>query len=203
LKSLAELHAALPPMVEEISVPSTECPTPQQWSMWDGMVETLSFLYALVRLLKPVVIIETGTYLGYGTAHLALAAKHNKFGRVLTAEPDNALFNKSSMLLAELGLSAYVTHYPVIGTSMIHSLGPVDFAFLDSNCNARIEEMAVLLPRLHQGSMVAVHDTSVFHMMNNDGPRGPFTKLAEDLGLEMMHFNTPRGLMLFRRKPLV
>ncbi|HYM79257.1 MAG TPA: class I SAM-dependent methyltransferase [Candidatus Dormibacteraeota bacterium] len=206
--SLAEFSSSLSQIVQEESPPSVECPEPQLWSMYDGMateVEVLQFLYALIRMLKPATIIETGTYLGYGTAHLALAAAHNDLGCVHTAEPKRELALSAENLFKRLDLSDRVRMFVGPGIEMMRSadwgLGSVDFAFLDSDCGTRIEEMTALLPHLHEGSVVAVHDTSLLHQRVNLGPRVPFKVFASNHDMEVMNFNTPRGLMLLRKRP--
>ena len=202
--TLDDLQKRLPRKLQEISPPSSECPNPKLWSMYDGMAteaEVLHFLYALVLMLKPDVVVETGTYLGYGTAHLALAVKNNGRGHVHTAEPDPNTIAKAWKLLERIKLSSYVSPFKGTGVELIRSLAAIDFAFLDSDCNTRIEEMIALYPSLTDHSMIAVHDTSILHDQHSQGLRTAFTQFANEQGLEAMHFNTPRGLMLFRKKP--
>jgi predicted O-methyltransferase YrrM len=59
---------------ESIEVP------PARWSFrkWGSMRDRASRLYRLVRLLRPEVIVETGTFEGQGTYALAAAASANK-----------------------------------------------------------------------------------------------------------------------------
>lgn len=75
----------------EKSLPSPECPFPQRWSMIDGNtaeLETLEFLHSVVRLLKPHIIVETGTWHGYSAVAMARALRQNGFGKVITYEID-------------------------------------------------------------------------------------------------------------------
>ena len=68
-----------------------ECPNPRQWHMADSQsteLEVLDFLKALVTTVKPRLIVETGTFLGYGAIAMAQGLKSNGFGRVITIEQD-------------------------------------------------------------------------------------------------------------------
>jgi predicted O-methyltransferase YrrM len=70
---------------ESIEVP------PARWSFrkWGSMRDRASRLYRLVRLLRPEVIVETGTFEGQGTYALAAAASANKNNaRVFTFDYD-------------------------------------------------------------------------------------------------------------------
>ena len=206
MMTLDDLQKRLPRTIQEMSPSSVECPNPKLWSMYDGMateMEVLQFLYALVQMLKPTVIVETGTYLGYGTAHLALAVKNNEVGHVHTAEPDPGIMSNARKLLDRLRLSSYVSLFVGTGLELIQSMAAIDFAFLDSDCDTRIEEMVALYSRLTDHGMIAVHDTSLLHDKHSHGLRTSFTRFAKEHGLEALHFNTPRGLMLFRKTPAV
>src|ERR1700676_3065066 len=52
----------------EVCVATSVCPRPDRWHCYDEQateVEVLDFLYALVVMLKPDVVLETGCYYGY------------------------------------------------------------------------------------------------------------------------------------------
>ena len=62
----------------EYTPPSPECPHPERWRMMDSQtseLEVLDFLKALVMTIKPQLIVETGTFLGYGTLKMAEGLK--------------------------------------------------------------------------------------------------------------------------------
>jgi predicted O-methyltransferase YrrM len=191
----------------EVSLPSPECPNPKLWHCYDGMateVEVLEFLESLVRMLKPRVIVETGTYLGHGTLHLARAAAHNTVdglvgSEVHTAEVDDECRLKAEGYLVSLNLASFVTFHPTTGVEMIEAVSsPIDFAFLDSDLETRIGEMRELFPKMSKSCVVAVHDTSTFHAKHG-GPRDPFLAFAKDHGMQIINLDTPRGLCLLRR----
>src|SRR5262250_1709412 len=59
--------------------------------VWASEDEVYDFLYGLVRLFKPKVILETGTYKGGAAKAMALAAKENGIGHVISCDIDAAL----------------------------------------------------------------------------------------------------------------
>src|SRR5258706_9244049 len=67
------------------------CPIKQSlWEITDetaAEVEMGEFLYGFVRMLKPRLVVETGTYNGHSTKMLARAVHDNQFGFVFTCDP--------------------------------------------------------------------------------------------------------------------
>jgi len=193
----------LPPTVPEISQPSSECPFPQRYSMYDGMgteVEVLEFIRSLVRVLKPEVAVETGTYLAFGSLYIAEGMKQNGFGVLHTAEPNKEYWQPAYQRL--VGYEDHVQFYHMTGIQMIDRIQEtIDFAFLDSNIDTRIGEMRALMSRLKDNGVVAVHDTSVFHQQNSGGPRKPFHAFAATHSMQIINLDSPRGITLLRRWP--
>jgi len=188
-------------VVPEVATPTNECPNPSQWQCFDDMateVEVLELLYSLVRAMRPAVIVETGTYKGIGTYYLATAARDNGFGEVHTAEPFAHLAREARSRLAAKGLTNVTVHQKT-GVDMIFRMSKtVDFAFLDSNMETRVPELVTLYPMLKDGAIVAVHDTNTFHATYG-GPRKGITDLANELTMQLIQLDTPRGLTLLRK----
>lgn len=187
----------------EVAVATPECPHPEQWLCIDGEaseVEVLEFLYALVRMLKPRMVLETGTYLGYGAYCLACAVRENGFGAVHTAEPSPEVRQRAQQFLQAQGFADVVAVYGCTGEELIARMqAEVDFAFLDSELDTRIGEMRILLPKLSARGIVAVHDGNTFHdRPGTGGPRTPFHDFAVQHDLQLLNLDTPRGLILCR-----
>jgi predicted O-methyltransferase YrrM len=190
----------------EVAVPTPECPNSADWRCYDEMsseVEVLDLLYALVRCLRPRVVLETGTYLGLSTHHLARAVRDNGVGHVHSCDIDIDVLGKAGTLLLEDGLAPYATLWPMRGEQMIDRVGseieaPVDFAFIDSHIRTRVSETVRLLPKLSYRGVIAVHDTNTFHSAARNGPRPGLIALTRELGLQIIMLDTPRGLCLLR-----
>jgi predicted O-methyltransferase YrrM len=186
-------------VIPEVSPPTPECPHPEQWHCHDGMateIEVLDFLGALILMTKAKIVVETGSYHGYGSAVLGRAASANG-GLLHTCDISPSAIAITVVRLQAAGVSAEVRH--CTGVDLIASLPRVDFAFLDSEFKGiRETELRALLPRLSPGAIIAVHDTSRRHAASG-GPRFGMYDIAREHELELISFDTPRGLMLLRR----
>ena len=135
-------------------------------------VETLELLAALIRLTKPSVVVEAGTYLGHGAIYMADACKANGKGHVYTADP----FARDAMraMFAANGLEDWITLYQTGYLKML-DMPVVDFAFIDASgpghdASLRWKHVEATLPRLSQGGVMCVHDTAADDW--NDGEGG-------------------------------
>lgn len=188
-------------IIPEMSVPTSVCPNPEKWSAYDNMateLEVLYLLFALVRTLKPKVIIETGCYRGHATEEMARAVELNGFGQIHTCDVGH-----SELLLAEQRCSnrwsADVDYKQCTGVELILSIpAPIDFAFLDSGSDeVRCDELRALYPKLSAGAVVAIHDTGI-HTWLREKYLPP---LLRELNMQYIFFDTPRGLTLCRKQP--
>ena len=96
---------------KEYTPPTPECPHPELWKMMDSQtseLEVLDFLKSLVITIKPQLIVETGTFLGYGTLKMAEGLKENGFGRIITIEYDPAIFAKAKERIDASGLGSWI-----------------------------------------------------------------------------------------------
>lgn len=188
-------------MIPEVSTPTPRCSHPEVWSCHDAMateIEVLDMLTALVWMLKPKVIAETGCYFGHGTEKLALGALHNGFGHVYTCDIDHSMTVRAAERL-QYSLKELVTIEQCSGTELIAKLAePVDFAFLDSGGtpSVRGDELRAVMPKLSPWGVVAIHDTGPTH----PDLREQIFGVVEELGLESVTFDTPRGFTICRRK---
>jgi predicted O-methyltransferase YrrM len=159
--------------------------------------EVNEFIGALMRLIKPGLVVETGCYLGDGTLEIARALKQNGNGRVISCDTIQERVDEVNKRLMDEGL------FPEIGSviccegvNLIKSIGgsQIDFAFIDSGPGGkvRLEEINMLLETgLRQLKMFALHDTAPQHEQINAA--------AKTIQLPNVYFNTPRGLSLFQK----
>lgn len=192
--------------IPEITKPTEECPKAALYHAYDGMgteVEVLEFLYGLVRLLKPEIVVETGSWKGFGTVHLAQACKDNEFGKVYTCETNPFIAAQANGLLIEQDLNKYTHIKQTTGVELIKLMPYIDFAFLDSALTVRVDEAELVLPKLRKNGVIVVHDTSRFYVKNHpegEGPRLAVRAFVAKHDLSLMQFDTPRGVSLLRRK---
>lgn len=187
-------------VIPEMSPPTKVCPHPEQWHAIDDMAtecEVLDFLYALVVMLKPHRLIETGCYRGHGTEALARGIRANGFGILESCDLGHENVVATRQRLETLNLSGRITqetgvHLIELQESMI------DFAFLDSGMDTpRMDELSALHPKLSPGGVVAIHDSGIQFGMR-EFFLGPILRRLE---MQYIYFDTPRGLCLCRKTP--
>lgn len=190
--------------IPEVSVPTTRCPHPEKWHCWEAMSteqEVCDMLTALVWMLKPEVIVETGCYDGHGTEALVRGAHKNGSGQVYTCDIDHCRTVNTLKRIQDAGLlqNGYFVISQVSGVELISSLpAPIDFAFLDSGGtpSVRGDELRTVVPKLSPWGVVAIHDTGETH----PDMREEIEKVANELNLDRVFFDTPRGFCILKRK---
>lgn len=176
----------------EKSAPRPDCHEPQLWSMfdgWTGEVETIEFLHALVRLVKPSYCVETGTWLGYTAEAIGVALRQNGRGLLDTIEYDAEVAAGTRERLASLA-----------GIVEVHNLSsldftprqPIDFLLLDSALAIRIAEFERYRPQLKHAALVVFHDTGI----NNHQLEQMVRPYISGGVLSAISFSTPRGLLV-------
>lgn len=176
----------------EKSPPSKACPEPYLWSMRDGWtaeIETLEFLYGLVRLIKPVFAIETGTWHGRAAEAIGRALVANGRGRLVTLEVDPESHTMATERVAQSGLSDVVE---VLNMPSLEydPAAPVDLLLLDSELSLRGDEFTWFRPHLREEAIVVFHDTSAEHGVVLDAVRS----ITSSGLLRAIHLRTPRGV---------
>jgi len=168
--------------------------------------ETGEFLYAMVRLLKPERVLETGTHEGVGAAYMGQALKDNGEGQLVTIEflpPHHAT---ALSRINRLELSWWV-NLLLMDVDDYRPDCVFDLILLDTEPQTRFAELIKFYDSLAPGGFVFIHDLHRhMHQVPNEEhgfgwPYGLLPKqieqwVAEDK-LRPFHFNTPRGLTGF------
>ena len=185
----------------EVCIATKVCPHPELWHCYDEQateVEVLDFLYALVVMLKPRRIVETGCYNGYGTERLARGCRENGFGVLYTCDLAGEQVRKT---LARLDAGKYtgIVVSQCTGETLINSIsGDIDLAFLDSGPDEiRCHELRALYPKLSPGGVVAVHNNGIHGWLREKY----LPPLLRELNMQHIYFDTPRGVALARKQP--
>lgn len=164
------------------------------WSAHDTdatEVEVTNFVAALVTLLKPALVIETGTYLAHTTIAIARALTANDRGTVHSYEIDTDRAATATRLLTAAGLSRAQIHAEALpDTGLPPNAGPIDIAFLDSGMNTRAADLAVVWPALRPGGIVVIHDAAPDRPPGHVWPSEP---------CDRFDFGTPRGLVAYQK----
>ena len=113
--------------------------------------EVYDFLYALVRLLKPKVILETGCYKGGATLKMAQAAADNGCGEVQTCDTNRDMADATLKICSGLNVGVHCCS----GIGLMQLYSNVDLAFIDSSGD-RVAEVQAL--NLAPNGVVVLHD---------------------------------------------
>jgi predicted O-methyltransferase YrrM len=121
-------------------------------------MELLDFLYFLIRLLKPRLVIEGGCHVGLGSYALGRGVQDNGHGEVITSDVDFECFKIATKRCE--GLPVTVNCCSIFGLP----LEQADFLYLD--CDNPIgskrphdEIRLELLAKAKPGALVLMHDT--------------------------------------------
>jgi predicted O-methyltransferase YrrM len=134
--------------------------------------------YAFVRLLRPSLVVETGTEKGLGTVVLAAALLRNGSGRLVTIDPV-----PDAGWLVSGPYAPVVTRRTGLAADVLRDLGEtVDLFVHDVHHTASEEadEYAAVLPWLAPGAAI-VND--------NAGAHDALPRLAEERGWRYVHFH--------------
>lgn len=159
---------------------------PGLWHLWRRVsgsasistdIDQIGFLYALVRMIKPELVMESGCNTGLTSYALGMACKDNGLGRVVTCDTDEG--HCTATMERTAGLPVSVKHAPALD---VPELAQCDFLYSDSSNASRIEEIR----RVKKGCVVVMDDTLE-----------PSLKVAvEGLGVNLP---TPRGVTILRK----
>lgn len=173
------------------------CLNAEEWTSRDVQSaedEVGEFLYGLIRLIKPKFIVETGCYLGDSTIQMAKALQKNGVGTIIACDIDDERVKFVDERIQKEGLEKVATVILREGLELIETCGEaIDFAFIDSSPEGKVRkaEIEELLKYLRPMKMFALHDTAPQHQQIN--------KVANEVALPKVYFNTPRGLTLFMK----
>ena len=131
-------------------VPVLDARTPRPQGPVHSEVEMLCLMWAFVIMLKPKLVIETGSDSGVMTRALGGACQANGFGRVLSAEVNADLVDAARRLC--WGLPVDIHHGPALDLPIEQA----DLLFVDSSYESRQAE----LRRVRPGAVAVVHDTT-------------------------------------------
>lgn len=183
------------------------CQNTVLWQSYDEQsaeCEVSEFIGALVRLLKPRVVVETGCYHGDTTLAIAQALQVNDRGQLYACDIDPDCLARTRSRIEEYDQiveAAAKIHggefnklpasiVPQTGLELIENLKEIDFAFIDSgDADCRSRELNAAARRMKPFSVIALHDTAPQHMK--------MCQYAGAITLPGIYLNTPRGLSLF------
>jgi hypothetical protein len=171
-------------------------------------IEVGEFLYAMVRVLKPSHVLETGTHWGIGSAYMGQALKDNFSGSLDTLEFLPEIHERAKQRFAALDLLGVIN--PILmdaGKFNPTAEFPYQMMLLDTEPQTRFNELVRFFDCLTPGGYVFIHDLHRhMHQIENEehGFAWPFGEIPAIIKewvsrgvLRPFHFPTPRGLTGF------
>lgn len=178
-------------------------------------VEVAEFLFALTKIIKPDLIVETGTHYGISALYMGLACDENKKGHVISYEVNPGYTSRAIQLWSEVGVKRIECRLQDSRTvNFAESYGPdktIDLLFLDSKPEIRFNEYVKFFPIVTPGGFIIIHDLHPHlghtgHTINGiyDWPYGDFRKTIgksiKNHEVQTISFPAcPRGLTLFQK----
>jgi phosphatidylglycerol:prolipoprotein diacylglycerol transferase len=175
-----------------------ECPYPERWRMFDTMtaeIEVLEFLKCLMTTVKPNVVVETGTFMGVSTVYMAEGIKQNGFGKIVTCEPDPAVFAKAKEKIDGAALQKWVD-YRCEPSLKLKVTGTIDVLFCDSMPELREPEVRYFLPQINPHGLILMHDASS-HLKT---VREAALRMEQEGLISVVLLPTPRGLVVAQKR---
>lgn len=187
-------------MMREEGPPWAECPHPERWSAWTYVgveVEVARWLASTCALLKPDVVIDTGTGHGVSATHLALGCRDNGFGHVYSQDTDPGMVESARSVCERMGLDDWLSIRQGGDLDELldhYGIGEVDLFFCDAGSpygGVRANELRRMAPRMSARGVMITHDTSPAWE--------PMRSSVDELeGVQIIHLPTPRGLTIMR-----
>ena len=186
--------------------------TDKRFSMVDDggcETETGEFLYGFIRRLKPLRVIETGTYSGISAMYMGKALQDNRFGQLWSLEYEQRHIDRSQKLWKQMGVDQVITSIKT-DTLKFTPEGKYELMFLDTEMHLRFHELVSYYPYLEEGGYFLVHDMPRSLCQGNFNPDHPdykhwpvgelpeeFKTLLKERKLMPFYFGGARGMVGF------
>lgn len=168
------------------------CPHPEWWHAENDTgteIEVSEFIGGLVRLIQPEICVETGSYYGQTSVKIGEALAKNGHGKLYTLESVDGVYEIACGATRGLPVQCVLTE-----SRKWTPPGTIDFLFLDSNDDRRLE-FEHFLPWLERGSVFCLHDTNAPHHASEMFKELLYRHFDKLVGVE---FHNPRGLFIAR-----
>jgi predicted O-methyltransferase YrrM len=173
------------------------CLEPERWTASDDQAtETAvtAWIAALVTMLKPDRVIETGSYRGQTARAIGAALAAEGRGALVTCEIDPARVGLTAAAVAGLPVTVWS------GAAVLYAPdGPVDLVFADSDFRSRGPEIRHFARWASPRAVVVLHDTYPAPWPGMDALQAEMRALvADQVVTPWTLFETPRGVGVAR-----
>lgn len=132
------------------------------YPIYEMELETLDFIYAMIRLLKPALVLESGAGYGASSSFIGYALKENNYGKLISYESSPEWLALAQERVSPLGLPIELRQGTIAG----YSGEQPRMVIIDSEPSYRREEIARW--KNQKDVILVIHDAN----RNYDVPRG-------------------------------
>jgi predicted O-methyltransferase YrrM len=161
--------------------------------------EVGEFLYYFVRLIKPEIIVETGS--GFSTFLMANALKENQQGYIYSFDITGQETRKEKLRKIDSLKYVNLITGPASkrGEEIVREIKQIDILFLDAvhTYEAVIEEIEIFNPCLIKGSYLIFHDVTHPKFVGKVGKA--VEELKHKVNMEGITFETINGLSILKK----
>lgn len=115
-------------------------------------------IYLLVRSRRPALVVEFGTSFGLSALHIASAIRHNRFGRLITAEQSESNASRAALHLEQAGLKNFVEIRQGDAFQTLDGVNGIDLLLLDGWKPLYLPLLRQLEPSLSPGCLIVADD---------------------------------------------
>lgn len=173
-------------------------------------VEVGNFLYSLIRIMRPELIVETGTHFGISDLYFLLGLRENKKGKLVTIEFNPPFYKMAQALFEYLELDSRVELFRGKVNKYKHNGESIDILFLDTEPSYRFDELIKFWPYVRPGGLIIIHDLhgnlNYNFKLTQQPAYGVFGDFREKIGallkehkMQTFTLPTPRGLTIFQK----
>lgn len=166
---------------------------------WNSEPSVSEFLGELAARLRARHVVELGCYVGWTSAHLALALQETG-GRLWCVDADAKFLTAAQRNLARLGLAEHATFlrgFSLDAPLLAQLPAEIDLVFIDTSHEYQptLDEIATYAPRLAPGGCIVLHDT-----ISQDGCRRALRERWADFSTLTFATEFGNGLTVLRRR---
>ncbi|QCC86142.1 methyltransferase [Desulfovibrio desulfuricans] len=119
-------------------------------------------LYALVRAMRPQVVVEFGMSHGFSTLHIAAALRDNGAGKLVTTEMHSGKIAVARDILEEAELAPWVAILEGDAVETLSAVERVDMLYLDGWTDFYLDVLKTVEPNLRPGAFIQADDMGKF-----------------------------------------
>jgi hypothetical protein len=167
------------------------------WSMFDTATpetETIDFLYALTRLLKPKSVLEMNTWIGLGTVAVARGLRENGFGHITTFTEDVEASKTAKHNIEKYAVENWVTDNLQLSDTFV-TKDKYDLVIFNTISTSFHEELLRIQHVINDETIIVFCCSET----SNIGEESSIQALIHAGTISGLKFQTPRGIFIGRK----